>query len=123
MTNSLHSKHAGWFLLVGVIMTYGLMFLMTANGPFAGAGDGAGLDEGPSPKGLVLPYSAYFVCGIVAACSGRRWLRIIAAVVAHTAPFGSFLFVNFKEVHGFLWIELITFAVFGFAWFQILKKQ
>jgi len=44
MTNSPHSRYAGWFLLVGIVVTYGLMFLMTANGApcYFNASAGAG---------------------------------------------------------------------------------
>ncbi|HLX95104.1 MAG TPA: hypothetical protein VKU37_05105 [Verrucomicrobiae bacterium] len=121
---SCHSKYAGSFLLVGIIMTYGLMFLMTARSPFAGMGDGSGQHgESPSPEGCVLPYSSYFLCGLIAACSARRWVRIVAAVIAHSAPFITLAFANPVEKPFFIVIDLLTFTVFGFAWFQILKKD
>jgi hypothetical protein len=123
MTNSPYSKYAPRFLLVGLLMTYGLMFLMTARGPFAGLGDGAGHFDTPPTEGLVLPYSAYFVCGLVAACSAKRWIRIVAAIVAHLTPFITFVFTGHHDVAAFVAIDLVTFVAFGFAWFQMLKKE
>ena len=124
MTNSPYSKYAGRFLLAGILVTYGLMFLMTAKSPFSGWGDGAGHDsEGPPPEGLVLPYSSYFLCGVVAACSVQRRIRIVAGIVAHSAPFISFAFASPKYVPAFVGLVLITFVVFGFAWLQMLKKE
>jgi hypothetical protein len=123
MTNSRYSKYAGSFLLVGIIMTYGLMFLMTAKGPFAGMGDGAGHFDTPPAEGLVLPYSAYFVCGLIAACSSKRWIRIVAAIVAHLAPLITFTFAGPHDVPAFVFIDLVTFVAFGYAWFQMLRKD
>ncbi len=123
MMNPPHSKYAGWFLLVGIVVTYGLMFLMTARSPFSGWGDGSGHDDGPSPEWLIFPYSAYFVCGVVAACSVQRRNRIIAAIIGHLVPLLSFAFTTRKEVPMFVGLELITFALFGFAWFQMLRKE
>ncbi|MGB8368450.1 MAG: hypothetical protein ACLPYZ_09645 [Limisphaerales bacterium] len=123
MTNSPYSKYAGMFLLVGVAVTYGLMFLMTAKSPLSGWGDGAGHFNKPPPEWLVLPYSSYFLCGVVAASLAQRRIRIVAAIVAHLAPLISFAFATRKEVPAFVGLELVTFVVFGFAWFQMLKKE
>jgi hypothetical protein len=123
MTSSPHPKYAGVFLLVGLLMTCGLMFLMTAKGPFAGWGDGAGHFDGPPAEGLVLPYSTYYACGLVAACSVKRRLRIVAAVLAHLAPFITFAFAGPHDVPAFVVIDLVTFVAFGFVWFQMLKKD
>jgi hypothetical protein len=99
------------------------MFLMTTKGPFSGWGDGAGHDsDGPFPEELVLPYSSYFLCGVVAACSVQRKIRIVAAAVAHSAPLISFAFASPKDVPAFVGLELLTFLVFGFAWFQMVRK-
>src|SRR5689334_6245715 len=115
MTSSLHSKYAGTFLLVGLLMTSGLMFLMTAEGPFAGMGDGAGHFDSPPAEGLVLPYSAYFVCGLAAACSAKRLIRILAAVAAHLAPLITFAFAGPHDVPAFVTIDLVTFVAFGYV--------
>jgi len=124
MTNTPHAKYAGRFLLVGILVSSGLMFLMTEKGPFSGMGDGAGNESGgPSPEGLVLPYSAYFLCGVVAACALQRRIRITAAIIAHLAPLISFAFARPTDVPAFVGIDLITFVVFGFAWFQMLRKE
>lgn len=123
MTCSPHSKYAGIFLLVGLLMTYGLMFLMTAKGPFAGMGDGAGHFDSPPAEGLVLPYSAYFACGLVAACSAKRLIRIVAAVTAHLAPLITFAFAGPHDVPAFVTIDLVTFVAFGYVWFQMLRKD
>jgi hypothetical protein len=123
MKNPPHSKYAGWFLLVGIVVTYGLMFLMTAQSPFSGWGDGAGHFDKPSPEWLVLPYSSYFLCGVVAACSTQRRNRIIAAIIGHLAPLLSFAFTTRKEVPFFVGLELVAFVAFGFAWFDMLRKQ
>ena len=123
MTSSRHSKYAGGFLLVGIVMTYGLMFLMTAKSSFSGWGDGAGHFDTPPAEGLVLPYSAYFVCGLIAACSSKRWVRIVAAIVAHLAPLITFTFAGPHDVPAFVVIDLVTFVAFGFVWFQMLRKD
>jgi len=122
MTLPRHSVYAGMFLLVGTFVTLGLMFLMTAKGPFSGWGDGAGGDnDRVRSEGLVLPYSSYFLCGFVAACSVQRRIRIMATIVAHSAPLISFAFASSKDVPIFIGLELVTFAVFGFAWSRMLK--
>jgi hypothetical protein len=123
MTSSRHSKYAGGFLLVGIIMTYGLMFLLTAKGPFAGAGDGAGHFDTPPAEGLVLPYSAYFVCGLIAACSSKRLVRVVASIVAHLAPLITFTFAHPHDVPAFVFIDVLTFVAFGNVWFQMLRED
>lgn len=125
MTTAPYSKQAGMFLLVGVFVTCGLLFLMTtAVSGLAGWGDGSGQSsDASSPTGLVLPYSAYFLCGVVAACSAKRGARIAAAIVAHSAPFASQAFASSKDGPIFIGIDLVTFVMFGFAWFQMLRKD
>lgn len=121
MVNSPNSKYAGAFLIVGLLMTYGLMFLMTASGPFAGMGDGAGHFDSPPAEGLVFPYSAYYLCGFIAACSAKRRVRIVAAVIAHLAPLITFIFAGTNDIPAFVFIDLVTFIVFGHAWLKMLK--
>jgi hypothetical protein len=123
MASSPYPKYAGRFLLAGLLMTIGLMFLLTAKGPFAGMGDGAGHFNSPPAEGLVLPYSAYFVSGFVAACSQKRWTRIVAAVVAHLAPIITFAFAGPHDVPFFVFIDFVTFVAFGLAWSQMVRKD
>ena len=110
------------FLIVGILLTYGLMFLMTARGPFAGAGDGAGHFDSPPAAGIALPYAAYFLCGVVAAVSAKRGVRMTAAVVAHSAPFVSLAFADAESRTFFIVLAFIIYAVFGATWFRMLRR-
>lgn len=125
-TNSPFTKfgtHAGAFLFFGIFMTYGLMFLMTINGPFSALNISAGRFEEPPIAALVLPYSAYFLCGLIAALSSQRRIRIVAAVIAHFALFVTYAFARPHDVSAFVVIDLATVLIFGFAWFQMLRKE
>jgi hypothetical protein len=115
------AKYVGRFLIVGILLTYGLMFLMTAKGPFAGAGDGAGHYDRPPAAGIALPYAAYFFCGVVAAASAKQSIRISAAIIAHLAPFVSLVFADAESRTFFILLAFIIYAVFGAAWFRMLK--
>jgi hypothetical protein len=98
------------------------MFLMTARGPFAGAGDGAGHYDRPPAAGIVLPYAAYFLCGVVASASAKQSIRISAAIIAHLAPFISQVFADAENRAFFIVLAFIIYAVFGAAWFRMLKR-
>ena len=121
MPGSSQPNYVGRFLIVGILLTYGLMFLTTARGPFAGAGDGAGHYDSPPAAGIALPYAAYFLCGVVAAASAKRSVRIGAAIVAHSAPFVSLVFADTESRTFFIMLAFIIYAVFGAAWFRMLK--
>jgi hypothetical protein len=97
------------------------MFLMTARSPFAGAGDGAGHYDSPPAAGIALPYAGYFLCGVVAAASAKRSIRIGAAIIAHSAPFLSLFFADAESRTFFIVLAFIIYAVFGAAWFKMLK--
>ena len=123
MTRPRYSKYAVGFLLGGIIMTGGLFFLMTAKSPFAGWGDGAGHFDAPPAGRLILPYSAYFICGIIATRSDKREVRIVACLVAHLAPMITFAFAGRDDALPFVIIDFVTFMAFGFVWFQMLRKD
>ena len=121
MPGAPQENYVARFLVVGILLTYGLMFLLTARGPFAGAGDGAGHFDNPPAAGIALPYAAYFLCGVVAAASAKRSIRIGAAMVAHSAPFVSLVFADAESRTFCIVLALVIYAVFGAAWFRMLK--
>src|SRR5579859_352693 len=122
MTSSPQPKYVGRFLIVGILLTYGLMFLMTARGPFAGAGDGAGHYDTPSAAGVALPYAAYFLCGVIAAASAKHSIRIGAAIIAHSAPFVSLAFADPESRTFFIVLAVIIYVIFGSSWFRMLSS-
>jgi hypothetical protein len=99
------------------------MFLMTAKGPFAGAGDGAGHFDDPPAAGVALPYAAYFLCGVIAASSAKRSVRIVAAIIAHSAPFVSLAFADPKSRAFFIVLAVIIYVIFGSSWFRMLRSH
>jgi hypothetical protein len=115
--------NAGAFLFFGIFMTYGLSFLLTVNGPFSGLDIGASRFEEPPIAALVLPISAYFLCGLIAALSPERRFRIAAAVIAHSALLFTCAFSRAHDVSAFVVIALATVLTFGFAWFQMLRQE
>jgi hypothetical protein len=115
--------NAGAFLFFGIFMTYGLMFLMTVNGPFSALGNGSGRFGDPPIAALVLPYSAYFLCGVIAALSPERRVRIVAAIIAHLALFVTYAFARPHDISAFVVIDIATVVAFGFAWFQMLRND
>lgn len=124
MTNQPSSKYACMFLIVGVIVTVVLFSLMDAKmSGLSGWGDGAHDGSVSYPPGLILPYSSYYLCGFVAACLAMRWARFILAIVAHAAPFASQRFASYHDGPIFIGIDVVTFVIFGFAWFQMLRKD
>ena len=123
MSGAPQKNYVARFLIVGILLTYGLMFLLTASGPFAGAGDGAGHFDSPPAAGIALPYAAYFLCGVVAAASAKRNIRIGAAIVAHSAPFVSLAFADPKSRTFCIVLAFIIYAVFGATWFRMLKHH
>jgi hypothetical protein len=123
MTNQ-RSKYGAMFLIAGAIVTFLLFFLMDTPMPgLSGWGDGAHDSSISYPPGLILPYSSYFLCGFIAAFLALRWVRFILAVVAHAAPFASQRYASYHDGPIFIGIDVVTFIIFGFAWFQILRKD
>ena len=108
---------------MGILLTYGLMFLMTARGPFAGAGDGAGHYDTPPAAGVALPFAAYFLCGVIAAASAKRSIRISAAILAHSAPFVSLAFADPKSRTFFVVLAVIIYVIFASSWFRMLRSH
>jgi hypothetical protein len=94
---------------------------MTAPSGFS-SGDGSGHVVGSSTLGLVLPYSCYFVCGIVATLISNRKGRVALVIIAHSAPFISFVFARANDGYAFIVIDLVTFAAFAFAWVHMLRR-
>jgi hypothetical protein len=123
MTSSPQPKYVGRFLIVGILLTYGLMFLMTAKGPFAGAGDGAGHFDTPPAAGVALPFAAYFLCGVITAASAKRTIRISAAILAHLAPFVSLAFADPESRTFFIGLAVIIYVIFGSSWFRMLRSD
>ena len=123
MPSPAQANYVGRFLIVGILLTFGLMFLLTAKGPFAGAGDGAGHFDSSPAAGIALPYAAYFLCGVVAAASAKRSIRIGAAIIAHSAPFVSLVFADAESRTFCIVLACIIYAVFGAAWFRMLKRH
>jgi hypothetical protein len=122
MSGAPQKNYVARFLVVGILLTYGLMFLLTAKGPFAGAGDGAGRFDSPPAAGIALPYAAYFLCGVVAAASAKRSIRIGAAIIAHLVPFVSLVFADAESRTFCIVLAFIIYAIFGAAWFRMLQR-
>jgi hypothetical protein len=125
MTSSPPFNYLGRFLITGILVTYGLLFLATPMRPFLGfgVGDGAGHYDAPSSWGVALPYTSYFVCGIIAATSARRSIRIGAAIIAHSAPFVSLAFADPESRTFFVGLAAVIYVVFGSAWFRMLRSR
>ena len=69
-----------------------------------------------------LPYTAYFVGGLVASLSAKRRHRIYAAIAAHLIPLVTFWFADKADSKAFAIMYVVTFAGYAAAWRQMLKK-
>lgn len=111
------------FLVLGIPLSLGLAWLAFLGNMMSGMSDSAA--SGPSGQvplaGIALPYFSYFASGAVAALTSRSALRKAAAVLGHTSPFAGWVFLRGSDATILAAFNLVTFALFGAAWYSLLK--
>lgn len=125
-----HSGLACLFGLFGALICIPLGLFSWYSLNLAGWGDGStgNAVSNPSVKALFMtfPFFVYFICGVVAALSTRRILRIYLAWIAHIFLIGITILAVMVLYYSFsiiLFVYAITFYFFTKGWIKILSQK